>query len=286
MTAFIRWVYAWGVDGRASEGDEEGRRGDIGLWDWEKIDGRVKATRKWKAECREATKKWRKECEKIRSRRQRMERRATEKRAAALSSGSSPSPAAETENDNNADNSENDENELMNRAAETEPEPELQLPRRPTPPTFTPLLRLYLFADKYDIPPLRNALCRRIVDVAVQANCVPEGEEVGLLWRGTMPRGLGGERRNPMRQAILDLWRGLNTRRMVERYEEEEDGDGEGEGEGKEGEEVMEGFWRELVGELLGAERNGKEKGGMEEGDEKGMMVLGRVKRPWGFYDE
>ncbi|ETN39355.1 uncharacterized protein HMPREF1541_05578 [Cyphellophora europaea CBS 101466] len=62
-------------------------------------------------------------------------------------------------------------------------EVEAYVKKRPRPPSFGPLVRLYIVADRYDVGKgLKYCVCERIRRVGREANCVPERDDVASLW--------------------------------------------------------------------------------------------------------
>jgi hypothetical protein len=112
--------------------------------------------------------------------------------------------------------------------------------KRPRPPAFGPLLRLYILADKYDVQGgLRADIVRRVEEVSREANCVPDREDVGMLWDGLLEDVGCGE---GLKSAVLRLFVGLDGRSLRGLFRD----DGEGVGE----EEYVgwhPGFMRDLL---------------------------------------
>ncbi|KAL9622795.1 MAG: hypothetical protein Q9160_002914 [Pyrenula sp. 1 TL-2023] len=307
---FVRWAYAWGVDAgseRAATGlrKPEEEWGDEALW-YERVDERV-----------EDMKKWRKECRAVRLRHKNRERNG-EVGEEGAEEGSSHSPPANASSLNASSLSASHDSHLFtglntssdqtvplinprwlaNSSLVSPDTPVLSasvaLPQRPASPLFTPLLYLYLFADRNEIPILRSRIRTKILWIFQESNSVPHLVDVWLVWANTLPfsrvgggggavgTGGGKVRRERMRQLILDIYRGGKTNGLVK---------GEAGGlefeEGGKDERVMEGFWRELVGEMM-EERDKKTVG--DGGAEDGEIVIGKgkraVRRPRGFYDE
>lgn len=300
---FVRWAYAWGVDAEAERAPTGVRKdqeewGEGALW-CGIIDKRVESIQKWREECKE-----------VRARRKRKWDDRERKEEAEDSpptplDGSSSNPSTLSELFTGLNTSSDDfstalrptSSPLKNCSFTTStaplPSTSTSLPPRPHNPSFSPLIRLYLFADRNDIPILRSHIRAKVLWISQQVNGVPNPGDVWLIWANTMPfsrvsspkggieGGSENERRERMRQLILDLYRGNKTGRLV-RGEfaacEAEEGSNE---------RVMEGFWRELVMEMM-EERDKKTTG--DGKPEDGDIVIGKgnraVRRPKGFYDE
>lgn len=58
--------------------------------------------------------------------------------------------------------------------------------KRPDPPSFGPLIRLYIIADKYsittDTEALKTLICRRVQTMARTAHCIPNKDDITHLW--------------------------------------------------------------------------------------------------------
>jgi hypothetical protein len=96
--------------------------------------------------------------------------------------------------------------------------------KHPRPPAFGPLIRLYILADKYDVQGgLRADIVRRIEEVSRDANCVPDREDVDMLWDGLLEDVAyeGG-----LKSAVLKLFVGLNGRSLRGLFRDVGDGEG------------------------------------------------------------
>ena len=79
---------------------------------------------------------------------------------------------------------------------------------RPTTPTFGPLVRLWLFAERYDVRGgLKDEICDRILEVSRFGNAVPGKEDVEMLWDGTFV--IDGKAKMGLRALVLDLYVGM-----------------------------------------------------------------------------
>ena len=79
---------------------------------------------------------------------------------------------------------------------------------RPPAPAFGPLFRLYILADKYDIQmDLRPSIIRRVQEVGRVGKCVPEREDLGLLWDGILEHESVG-----LKRAVIEMWAGMSPK--------------------------------------------------------------------------
>ena len=82
---------------------------------------------------------------------------------------------------------------------------------RPQAPAFGPLFRLYILADKYDIQmDLRPSIIRRVQEVERVGKCVPEREDLGLLWDGILEHESVG-----LKRAVIDMWAGMGNKSAI-----------------------------------------------------------------------
>ena len=82
---------------------------------------------------------------------------------------------------------------------------------RPEAPAFGPLFRLYILADKYDIQMnLRPSIIRRVQEVGREGRCVPEREDLTLLWDGVLEDESVG-----LKKAVIDMWAGMSTKNTI-----------------------------------------------------------------------
>ncbi|KAF7513169.1 hypothetical protein GJ744_010565 [Endocarpon pusillum] len=144
------------------------------------------------------------------------------------------------------------------------------LPSRPPPPAFGPLVRLYVFADKYQVGlGLKDLICDVVREVAAGCNAVPGRGDVEMLWEGS-PEGkvLGG-----LRRLVVDMYVGMKTERLLK-------GEGEGEGEGV---GWNEGFLRDLIRALKAGRLDGRRsvgnKDGKKDGEGHGTVKVGTLLR-------
>lgn len=79
---------------------------------------------------------------------------------------------------------------------------------RPKPPMLGPLIRLYILADKYDVQAgLRAAICCYTKKVCRDVRCVPNREDVELLWEDCME-----DAQEPgLKRTVIELYKGLKT---------------------------------------------------------------------------
>ena len=148
---------------------------------------------------------------------------------------------------------------------------------RPRPPGFGPLIRLYVLADKYGIARLRDEICDRVREVAVEGNCVPGREDLWVLCEGV----IGGK----LRELVLDLYMGMKTGGLIRGETGYGNGDSGGDGEV----DWHEGFLRELVVKVLNENQNpngldsrGEAKGaddGKVGGGREDFVLVGRLRR-------
>ncbi|KPI39886.1 uncharacterized protein AB675_11538 [Cyphellophora attinorum] len=97
--------------------------------------------------------------------------------------------------------------------------------KRPRPPAFGPLIRLYILADKYDVQGgLRADIVRRVEEVSKEANCVPDREDMDMLWDGLL-EDVGCE--GGLKSAVLRLFVGLDGRSLRGLFRDIGDGEGE-----------------------------------------------------------
>lgn len=140
------------------------------------------------------------------------------------------------------------------------------LPSRPPPPAFGPLIRLYLFADKYQVGlGLKDLICDVVREVAEGCNAVPGRGDVEMLWEG-LPEGnvLSG-----LKRLVVDMYVGMKTDRLL-RGEGEEAGGGGG---------WDEGFLRDLIGALKAGRLEGRRSVGNKDGEGAGMVKVGTLLR-------
>ena len=91
---------------------------------------------------------------------------------------------------------------------------ELQRPaNRKQKPTFSVLLRLWIFADKYSIRELQNDICDKVVSVAEQENACPNPEDTWTLYEEVNE----GAR---IRDVVLDLFAWKRTEKLLEEHED------------------------------------------------------------------
>ena len=131
--------------------------------------------------------------------------------------------------------------------------------KRPKPPAFGPLVRLYVLADKFDIKELKSEICRRVREVGKEAKCVPEREDVQLLWDGIVEEADMG-----LKNTIVEMYARLRCKSFRAVFS----ADGENE-------EWCQGFMGELVVRLLGRGENLKGRKD-REGEECGAKGVAR----------
>ena len=83
---------------------------------------------------------------------------------------------------------------------------------KPPPPAFGPLVRLYVFADKYQVGlGLKDLICDLVREVEGESNSVPNCGDVELLWGNSCadeaPAGL--------KRLVLDLYMGMKTEKLL-----------------------------------------------------------------------
>lgn len=93
--------------------------------------------------------------------------------------------------------------------------------KRPPPPAFGPLIRLYILADKYSLPAeLKLDICRRVEEVGRLGKCIPDQGDVWNLWDSVLepPKEavdrLSAEElksQGGLKDTILDMYRDLNV---------------------------------------------------------------------------
>lgn len=151
----------------------------------------------------------------------------------------------------------------------------LPLPK-PGPPGFGPLIRLYVFADKYGVElGLRDLICDVVREVAEEANAVPNHQDVELLWENTLPhRPRGGHPHGlqvgGLRRLVLDLYAGMKTDKLLAH----EDG-------------WHVGFLRDLVAWIRGEWKEGRRRetdGQMEIRPGSGSVKVGPLLRSSCYY--
>ena len=90
--------------------------------------------------------------------------------------------------------------------------------RRPRPPAFGPLIRLYIIADKYDVcGGLKEDIVDRADEVSKLSNCVPDAEDIWGLWDGvveSVDSKEGEQSKVSLKVKVLELYAGLNFRSM------------------------------------------------------------------------
>jgi hypothetical protein len=156
---------------------------------------------------------------------------------------------------------------------------------RPQPPVFGPLIRLWLLAERPDVGGgLRDEVVKKVLEVSSVGNCVPDREDVGVLWKGAGPGG------GKLKELVLDLYVGMRCGGVFS----QDDGE---EGNAPDGGQRHEGFLRELVrlmwevhGAWKGRTRGKEEEGGGErcegdghedddEGQGRHFVMVGRLRR-------
>ena len=87
---------------------------------------------------------------------------------------------------------------------------------RPQPPAFGPLVRLYILADKYSLPTqLKQDICTRVRDAGREARCVPDADDVALLWDSTLEHvstSHSDEEEPNLKAVVLTLYENLGVR--------------------------------------------------------------------------
>ncbi len=112
------------------------------------------------------------------------------------------------------------------------------LPPRPPPPAFGPLIRLYIFADKYQVGlGLRDLICDVVGQMAQRCNAVPGCGDVATLWEG-LPEEEEAEVLTGLKSLVVDMYVGMKTEGLLQ-------GQGQGRGQG-----WHELFLKDLVGAL------------------------------------
>jgi hypothetical protein len=94
----------------------------------------------------------------------------------------------------------------------------MSAPVRPPPPSFGPLVRLYILADKYDLPhALKLDICRRVEEVGRLGRCIPATWDVWNLWENVIEAPYGEDtavehalQQDNLKETILDMYRDLN----------------------------------------------------------------------------
>ena len=129
---------------------------------------------------------------------------------------------------------------------------------KPTPPTFGPLIRLWLLAERLDVRGgLRDEIVERVMEVARVGNCVPGRDDVWLLWEGMDE---SEHLRGKMRELVIDLYIGMRCWGLFEG--EKDCGSGQLLWHG--------GFLQSLVRRLMW-EVHGDWKG-LQKGEEEGVV--------------
>lgn len=81
---------------------------------------------------------------------------------------------------------------------------------RPRPPAFGPLVRLYIFADHYCVTGgLKDDICRKVAQVGSAANCVPDADDVDMLWENVLESDKQG-----LKRVILTMFAKLDEKSM------------------------------------------------------------------------
>ena len=88
---------------------------------------------------------------------------------------------------------------------------------RPPPPIFGPLIRLYILADKYALPTsLKRDLCARVRDVGREGKCVPDADDIAMLWEGIFEDASGKSEREgnqtSLKETVLEMYEALSNR--------------------------------------------------------------------------
>jgi hypothetical protein len=99
---------------------------------------------------------------------------------------------------------------------EEKPNPDMKPPTRPSPPSFGPLIRLYILADKYDLPrSLKKDICRRVDQVGRVARCVPATWDVENLWENVPQQPTWGDDSpigTDLKETIVNMYSDLDKR--------------------------------------------------------------------------
>lgn len=83
---------------------------------------------------------------------------------------------------------------------------------RPPPPVFAPLIRLYILADKYSLPTsLKRDICMRVQQVGKEGKCVPDADNVAMLWDGVLEDASQNEGTN-LKDMVLEMYAALSTK--------------------------------------------------------------------------
>ena len=83
---------------------------------------------------------------------------------------------------------------------------------RPPPPVFAPLIRLYILADKYSLPTsLKRDICNRVQQVGTEGKCVPDAENIVMLWDGVLETASQQEGTN-LKDTVLGMYAALSTK--------------------------------------------------------------------------
>ena len=81
-------------------------------------------------------------------------------------------------------------------------------PQRPPPPTFGPLVRLFILADKYALPmSLKQDICQRVRDVGKTGKCVPDADDIFLLWDSIYS---DVDQNTDLKQVVLEMYAALS----------------------------------------------------------------------------
>jgi BTB/POZ domain len=165
---------------------------------------------------------------------------------------------------------------------------EKQRLRRPAPPAFGPLIRLYTLADKYILPPLlKRMICTRVRDVGREGRCVPDANDVALLWDSVVEEAGVEERsrdNDNLKTAMLDMYAGLSVKSFKVLFlstaskEDARDGDGQGGTPTPEADRAWQWhpvFMRDLMARMF-EKANGKER--KENGIRKGRSLESLVR--------